>query len=83
LLFFSAFLPQFIHLQSNVAAQYLTLAIVTMLIDIALMAVYAIGGHHAMKVLSGNALKWLNRGCAGMLAGLAVALTLYRRSEAS
>nr|WP_269766389.1 LysE family transporter [Burkholderia ubonensis] len=50
------------------------------LIDIALMCMYAIDGHHAMKALSGRALQWLNRGCAGMLAGLAVALSLYRRN---
>ncbi|MBN3815371.1 LysE family translocator [Paraburkholderia sp. Se-20369] len=80
LLFFSAFLPQFIQPQADVTPQYITLAIVTALIDIALMSVYAIGGHHAMKVLSGRALQWLNRGCAGMLAGLAVALSLYRRN---
>lgn len=83
LLFFSAFLPQFIQTQTDVTRQYVTLAIVTALIDIALMSVYAIGGHHAMKVLSGRALQWLNRGCAGMLAGLAVALSLYRRNAGS
>lgn len=80
LLFFSAFLPQFIQARADVTPQYITLAILTALIDIALMSVYAIGGHHAMKALSGRALQWLNRGCAGMLAGLAVALSLYRRN---
>lgn len=43
------------------------------------MAIYAASGYHVMKAMSGRALKWLNRGCAGMLAGLAVALSLYRR----
>ena len=81
LLFFSAFLPQFIRPEGGIAAQYITLALVTALIDIALMSVYAVGGHHAMRLLSGQAMRWLNRGCAGMLAGLAVALSLYRRSE--
>ncbi|RQQ49441.1 LysE family translocator [Burkholderia stagnalis] len=80
LLFFSAFLPPFIQARADVTPQYVTLAILTALIDIALMSVYAIGGHHAMKALSGRALRWLNRGCAGMLAGLAVALSLYRRN---
>lgn len=81
LLFFSAFLPQFIRPEGGIAAQYITLALVTALIDIALMSVYAVGGHHAMRLLSNQAMRWLNRGCAGMLAGLAVALSLYRRSE--
>jgi len=81
LLFFSAFLPQFVRPELAVAPQYATLAVLTALIDIALMSVYALGGHHAMRLLSVRALRWLNRGCAGMLAGLAVALSLYRRSE--
>ncbi|KML08435.1 MULTISPECIES: LysE family translocator [Burkholderia] len=83
LLFFSAFLPQFIQPQANVATQYATLALLTATIDVLLMALYAAGGHHAMKVMSGSALKWLNRGCAGMLVGLAVALSLYRRGTAT
>ena len=81
LLFFSAFLPQFIRPESPIAIQYITLALVTALIDIALMSVYALGGHHAMRLLSGQAMRWLNRGCAGMLAGLGLALSVYRRSE--
>lgn len=81
LLFFSAFLPQFIHPDGGIATQYLTLALVTAVIDIALMSVYAVGGHHAMRLLSSQAMRWLNRGCAGILAGLAVALSLYRRSD--
>ncbi|MCS3802390.1 threonine/homoserine/homoserine lactone efflux protein [Chromobacterium alkanivorans] len=81
LLFFSAFLPQFIRPDDSIVAQYLTLAIVTAAIDIALMSVYAVGGYHSMRILSGRAMRWLNRTCAGILAGLGVALSLYRRSE--
>lgn len=81
LLFFSAFLPQFIRPDGAIAAQYVTLALVTAVIDIALMSLYAVGGHHAMRILSGRAMRWLNRGCAGMLAGLGIALSLYRRND--
>ncbi|QJW57461.1 Homoserine/homoserine lactone efflux protein [Serratia plymuthica] len=81
LLFFSAFLPQFIRPEAAIALQYTLLALVTALIDIALMSLYAIGGHHAMRALSAVALRWLNRGCACILAGLAIALSLYRRNE--
>lgn len=80
LLFFSAFLPQFIHPEGAIAAQYVNLALVTAVIDIALMSVYAVGGYHVIRILSGRAMRWLNRGCAGMLAGLGIALSLYRRS---
>ncbi|AXK66681.1 LysE family translocator [Burkholderia sp. IDO3] len=79
LLFFSAFLPQFIQPEASVAPQYAVLAVATAMIDILLMAIYAASGYHMMRAMSGGALKWLNRGCAGMLAGLAVALSLYRR----
>ena len=81
LLFFSAFLPQFIRPEEALATQYITLALVTALIDMALMSVYAVGGHHAMRLLSGKAMRYVNRGCAGMLAGLGLALSLYRRSD--
>lgn len=80
LLFFSAFLPQFIRPGDDVTLQYVILALVTALIDIALMSLYALGGHHAIRILSGRALRWLNRTCAGLLAGLAIALSLYRRN---
>jgi len=81
LLFFSAFLPQFIQPGEAVAAQYATLAVLTAAIDAALMAAYALGGHHAARLMSARALRCMNRGCAGLLAALAVALSLYRRSE--
>ncbi|BEO83971.1 LysE family translocator [Serratia marcescens] len=83
LLFFSAFLPQFIQPAGDVALQYVILALVTALIDIALMSLYALGGHHAMRIFSGRALRWLNRTCAGLLAGLAIALSFYRRNASS
>lgn len=83
LLFFSAFLPQFIRPEEAIAVQYITLALVTALIDMALMTVYAVGGHHAMRLLSGKAMRWLNRACAGMLAGLGIALSLYRRGNSN
>lgn len=81
LLFFSAFLPQFIQPSGSAFQQYATLAVVTALIDIALMTLYALSGKQAMRALSGNALRWLNRGCAGLLAGLGIALGFYRRHD--
>ncbi|WP_287881581.1 LysE family translocator [Aquitalea sp.] len=80
LLFFSAFLPQFIQPQASLAGQYATLALVTALIDIVAMSAYAAGGHHSMRILTRSALRRINRSCAAILAGLAIALSLYRRS---
>ena len=81
LLFFSAFLPQFIDAKSPVLAQYTALAVITALIDIVFMYVYAASGYHSMRYLSARALLWLNRICAGALGGIGIALSFYRRSE--
>ncbi|RZT29646.1 LysE family translocator [Cupriavidus agavae] len=81
ILFTSAFVPQFVHADKPVALQYAILAVVAALMDILMMAIYAFGGRHAVRSLSGRAVQWINRGCAGMLAFLAVGLSLYRRSD--
>lgn len=81
LLFFSAFLPQFIRPDEPVVLQYLILAITSAAIDCVMMTVYAVGGRHAMRSFSARVMKWINRGCAGMLATLALGLSLYRRSD--
>lgn len=81
LLFFSAFLPQFIHPQAPVAMQYMILALVSAIIDCIMMTIYAWGGRHAMRKFSANVMRWVNRSCAGMLAVLAVGVALYRRSN--
>lgn len=81
LLFFSAFLPQFIRPQEPVAMQYMILALVSAIIDCIMMTIYAWGGRHAMRKFSANVMRWVNRSCAGMLAVLAVGVALYRRSN--
>lgn len=81
LLFTSAFVPQFIPPDKPVALQYTILAVVAAILDILMMMIYAFGGQHAMRTMSARAVRWVNRGCAGILAFLAVGLSLYRRSE--
>jgi len=81
LLFFSAFLPQFIRPDEPVVQQYLILAISSAAIDCVMMSIYAFGGRHAMRSFSARVIKWINRSCAGMLALLALGLSLYRRSD--
>lgn len=81
LLFFSAFLPQFVRPDEPVAQQYVVLALVSAAIDCVMMAIYAVGGRHAMRTFSARVMLWINRSCAGMLALLAVGLSLYRRSD--
>lgn len=81
LLFFSAFLPQFIRPDEPVAQQYLVLAFTSAAIDCVMMSIYAVGGRHAMRRCSARVMQWINRSCAGMLAMLALGLSLYRRSD--
>ncbi len=83
LLFYSAFLPQFIHLEKPVAMQYLILALVSAVINCIMMTIYAYGGRHAMRRFSASVMRGINRSCAGMLAVLAVGVALYRRSNVS
>ncbi|MGE8411260.1 MAG: LysE family translocator [Pseudomonas sp.] len=81
LLFFSAFLPQFISPEGPIAQQYVTLAVISALIDCVFMSLYALGGRHAMRRFSAKVMQCINRGCAMTLAALAIGLALYRRSE--
>ena len=79
-LFFSAFLPQFVDPAAPQVPQYLTLALVFVTIDFAVMLAYAGAGARAARVMRSSAAKWLDRICGGTLLGLAATLALYRRT---
>ncbi|MFO1234320.1 MAG: LysE family transporter [Rivihabitans pingtungensis] len=79
---FSRLLPQFIRPDAPMAEQYLVLALISALVDCLMMSLYAFGGRHAMRTFSARVMRGVNRGCAGLLAAMAVGLTLYRRSDA-
>lgn len=81
LLFFSAFLPQFINTAEPQSLQYLILALLTAAIDIVGMACYAMGGAQAARFFTVKGLRRLNRACASALLSLAVFLALYRRAN--
>jgi len=81
LLFFSAFLPQFINTGEPQAFQYLILALLTAALDIVVMACYATGGAQAARFLTVKGLRQLNRAGASALVSLALFLALYRRSN--
>jgi threonine/homoserine/homoserine lactone efflux protein len=81
-LFFAAFLPQFIDLAKPLPSQYVALAFIFVLVDIAVMTVYALLGAQAMRFLQQKGAIWLERGCGVMLIALAAALATYRRAAA-
>lgn len=80
-LFFSAFLPQFIQPDQPVALQYAVLTLVSASVDCVMLTIYALGGRHAMRRFSATMMQWVNRSCAGLLAVMAVGLSLYQRGE--
>lgn len=82
LLFFSAFLPQFIDPTQPQAAQYMILAITSAALDAVIMTCYALGGSQAAKYLSAGGMRRLNRSCAAAMASLAAFLVFYRRADA-
>lgn len=82
LLFFSAFLPQFITPSRPQAPQYATLGMATALLDMAVMACYALGGAQAARMLTIRGLRRLNRICASVFLSLAALLAVYRRANA-
>ncbi|HCD2884000.1 TPA: LysE family translocator [Klebsiella oxytoca] len=79
LLFFGAFLPQFLDLSQPAFTQYISFALLTVIIDIAVMGLYATAGFHAARNLSVNYLLWINRLSAATLACVATGLAIYRR----
>jgi homoserine/homoserine lactone efflux protein len=81
LLFFSAFLPQFIDPAQALPAQYMTLAAIFIAIDAAVMLAYATAGLRIVRTLSARCLRLINRGCAGAMFALAFGLALFQRSN--
>ncbi len=80
ILFFSAFLPQFVDAGRPLTVQYLILGAVFLGIDALVMMAYAMAGKRAARLLSAAGLKLINRGCAAVMALLALALATFRRA---
>jgi threonine/homoserine/homoserine lactone efflux protein len=82
LLFFAAFLPQFVATTSPQIPQYLVLGTVFIGIDTCVMLGYAAAGTQAVRWLSRRSLRMVNRGCAAGMWLLAATLALWRRPGA-
>jgi threonine/homoserine/homoserine lactone efflux protein len=80
LLFFGAFLPQFVDSAAPQGPQYLLLGLLFLGLDTLVMLVYASAGNQFLRRLTQRGLKLLNRTCAIGIWLLASALALYRRS---
>lgn len=80
LLFFGAFLPQFVDPVAPQEPQYLLLGLIFLGLDTLVMLVYACVGSQFLRLLTQRGLKLLNRTCAVGIWLLASALALYRRN---
>ena len=81
-LFFGAFLPQFIDTTQPQGPQYLVLGAIFIGLDACIMLAYAGAGTQAMRWLSQRSLQRLNRGCAAGMWALAATLAFWRRPGA-
>lgn len=81
-LFFAAFLPQFINTAQPQGAQYLLLGAIFVVLDTFIMLAYAGAGTQAVRWLSRRSLRNLNRGCAAGMWALAATLAFWRRPGA-
>lgn len=81
-LFFAAFLPQFVDIAKPQGPQYLLLGAVFVALDTCVMLAYAGAGTQAMRFLSQRGLKAMNRGCAVGMWLLAATLAVWRRPGA-
>ena len=81
-LFFAAFLPQFIDTALPQGHQYLVLGAIFVVLDTCVMLAYAGAGTQAVRWLSQRSLRNLNRGCAAGMWALAATLAFWRRPGA-
>jgi threonine/homoserine/homoserine lactone efflux protein len=82
LLFFAAFLPQFVDTTAPQGQQYLVLGAIFIGLDGCVMVAYALAGSQAVRWMSQRSLKALNRGCASGMLLLAATLAFWRRPGA-
>jgi homoserine/homoserine lactone efflux protein len=82
LLFFAAFLPQFVDTTQAQGPQYLLLGAIFVCLDTCVMLGYATAGTQAVRWLSQRSLRTLNRGCAVGMWLLAATLAIWRRPGA-
>ena len=78
-LFFAAFLPQFVDITRPQGPQYLVLGAIFVTLDTGVMLAYAGAGSQAVRWLSRRSLKVLNRSCAIGMWLLAATLAVWRR----
>jgi threonine/homoserine/homoserine lactone efflux protein len=83
LLFFSAFLPQFIDPLRSPASQFAELALVFTVVDALVLLAYAALGARLLRRGGAAVINAMNRCCGGLILALAGALAMVRRGAAA
>jgi threonine/homoserine/homoserine lactone efflux protein len=79
-LFMTALLPQFVDRRQAIAPQYALLAATVVLIDLVVMAGYAMLGVKSVALFKARGVRWMNRISGSLLLLLAGSVALYRKS---
>ena len=82
-LFMTALLPQFVDRTQALAPQYVLLATTIVVIDLVVMAGYAILGIKSVAIFQERGAKWMDRISGSLLLLLASSVALYRRGESN
>ncbi|KAG8148652.1 LysE family translocator [Burkholderia catarinensis] len=78
IVFFVAFLPQFIDASGNLLFQYAVLAVLSAVIDIVTMTIYAGSGMVLGSRLASSSLKCINRSSSVAMAAIAIFLVVEK-----
>jgi len=76
IIFFGAFVPQFVDVHQNKIMQYLLFTAITIIIDIFIMACYAFAGVKVSSFLSQKKIRLINRLCSIIILCIAISLSL-------
>lgn len=81
IVFFVAILPQFINPEAHVASQLLILGVVSVLLELPILAFYGLASSKSAKIMKETVIEWIE-GIAGcLLVSMGGLLAAYRRFE--
>lgn len=81
IVFFVAILPQFITPEGNVASQLFILGVVSVLLELPILAFYGFASSKSAAIMKETVIEWIEGFAGGLLVSMGVLLAAYRRSE--
>lgn len=81
IVFFVAILPQFISPEGNVAGQLAVFGVVSVLLELPILAFYGLASAKSAAIMKQRVVDWVEGISGGILIMMGWALALYRRAE--